>query len=305
MNVPETRRGLATGMLVGPLLVLLAMLAVPLAVIIVNSLVRGAPGVVGGWPPTPANFIDVLGDPRTLGILARTMLLAAVATACAVAVSYPMALVIIATGSRTVRAVFTIAALTPLLVSVVLRTFGWQVLLGSGGPVAAVLTWLLGPRWLLGLVGTDTATVIGLTHILVPFVLLGLLPALDKIDPNVLRAAQMLAASPLRIFWQIVLPLSRPGLIAGVLISYALGCTAYVTPALLGGRANPVFSSLVYERNFVAFDWNAGAALSVVLLLIVVLASAAINRFARWPRRRPARATAVPAPATVPASARR
>jgi putative spermidine/putrescine transport system permease protein len=91
-----------------------------------------------------------------------------------------------------------------------------------------------------------------------------------------------------------VLPLSRPGLVAGVLISFALGCTAYVTPALLGGRANPVFSTLVYERNFVAFDWNAGAALSVVLLLVVVLASAVINRLARWPRRRPA-----PAPAAV------
>ncbi len=297
MSAPAPRRGAAAGLLAGPVLVLGAMLVVPLAVIVLNSLVRGAPGVVGGWPPTLALYADVLTDPRTLAVLVRTLVLAAIATAGAVLVGYPIAMLIVTAPSRTIRAFCTIAALTPLLVSVVLRTFGWQVLLGSGGPVAALLTALLGPRWLLGLIGTDAATVTGLTHILVPFVLLGLLPTLDRIDPNVLRAADTLGASRMRIFWRVVVPLSRPGLVAGVLISFALGCTAYVTPALLGGRANPLFSSLVYERNFVAFDWNTGAALSVVLLLVVVLAGSAISRLARWPRRRQ------PAPPPVPVAA--
>lgn len=283
---PETGRLGAVSLLAAPVGVLGAMLVVPLVVIVANSLVRGAPGVVGGWPPTVAVYADVLGDPRVLAVLGRTLLLAAAATTCAVLVAYPIALVIVTTPARAVRVCCTIAALTPLLVSVVLRTFGWQVLLGAGGPVAALLTALLGPRWLLGLVGTDTATVIGLTHMLVPFVLLGLLPALDRIDPNVLRAADTLGASRLRIFWRVVVPLSRPGLVAGVLLGFAMGATAYVTPALLGGQANPVFASLVYERNFVAFDWNTGAALSVVLLAVVVLSSTAIGRLARPPRHR-------------------
>jgi ABC-type spermidine/putrescine transport system, permease component I len=285
VSAPEPRRSGAVGLLAAPVAVLGAMLVVPLLVIVANSLVHGAPGVVGGWPPTLAVYADVLGDPRVLAVLGRTLVIAAIATACAVLVAYPIAMVIVTARSRAVRAFCTIAALTPLLVSVVLRTFGWQVLLGAGGPVAAVLTALYGPRRLLGLIGTDVATVIGLTHMLVPFVLLGLLPALDRIDPNVLRAADTLGASRVRIFWRVVVPLSRPGLVAGAMIGFALGCTAYVTPALLGGQANPVFAALVYERNFVAFDWNTGAALSVVLLAVVVLSGVVIGRFARWPRR--------------------
>jgi putative spermidine/putrescine transport system permease protein len=274
------------------------MLVLPVAIVAANSLVTGEPGQIGGWPPTLENFANVLADARTMEILARTVLLAAVATVAACAISYPLAIVIVSTRSRVVRAVFVICALSPLLVSVVLRTFGWQVLLGGGGPVANVLVDLFGPGWLLGLIGTDVAIVLGLTHVLVPFVLLGLLPALDKIDPNVVHAADSLGASRTRIFWRVIVPLSRDGLLAGVVIGLALGMTAYVTPALLGGRERLVFASLVYEQNFVDFDWNAGAALALVLLGAVIIVGFVVTRLgvALTRSRRPrARAAEVPA----------
>lgn len=266
------------GLIAPGLVVIAAMLVLPVGIVAINSLVSSEPGQIGGWPPTLANYADVLLDARTMRILGRTILLAAIATLAACAIGYPIALVIVSTRSRALRAFFVICALSPLLVSVVLRTFGWQVLLGGGGPVANVLVDLFGNDWLLGLIGTDLAIVLGLTHILVPFVLLGLLPSLDKIDPNVIQAAESLGASSLRIFWRVVLPLSRDGLVAGVVIGLALGLTAYVTPTLLGGRERLVFASLVYEENFVRFDWNLGAALSLVLLATVIVLATAITR---------------------------
>jgi putative spermidine/putrescine transport system permease protein len=171
---------------------------------------------------------------------------------------------------------------SPLLVSLVIRSFGWVIVLGPRGLVNAALAGLgLAP---VRLIYTETAVVVGLTHVFYPFMVLAIYSALQNIDPAVVRAARNLGAGPLQTFWRVTLPLSVPGVVAGSLIVLALAVSSFVTPTLLGGPWVKVVAYLAWEQNLVVLDWGFAAAIAVILLGVTGLVMLAYNQLVerRW-----------------------
>jgi putative spermidine/putrescine transport system permease protein len=275
-----TRRpDLAAWALVGPVLaVFIALFAVPLLVLFALSFERvdmASFQVVDAF--TLHNYARFLLDPYYLEVLGVTLRISLLVTLLTLATGYPVAAYLVRAGGRE-RATLMLLIVSPLLVSLVIRSFGWVIVLGPKGLVNALLL-------ALGLVGapvklmyTETAVVIGLAHVFYPFMVLAVYSALARIDPAVLRAAMNLGASPLKAFWRVTLPLSVPGIVAGSLIVFALSVSSFVTPALLGGPWVRVVAYLVWEQNLIVLDWGFAAAIAVILLGVTALIMVAYNR---------------------------
>ena len=176
----------------------------------------------------------------------------------------------------------TLLVLSPLLVSVVVSAFGWVVLLGSKGLINQALVGLgltSEPRPLLY---TQFSLAVGLVHVLLPFMVLSLLAALEKIDPILVDAGLMLGASRLSIWRKVLLPLTMPGIVAGTIVVFALAVSSYVTPAVLGPNGPNFITTLIYQDFVNLYDWGAGSALAVILLaataLIILLYTAWLSR---------------------------
>lgn len=120
--------------------------------------------------------------------------------------------------------------------------------------------------------------VIGLVHVLIPFMVMPIYATLEKLDRRLVEAATNLGASPLRALWEVVFPLSLPGVAAGSLLTFILAFGSYITPALLGSERTSMIANLIQSQFMEAFDWPFGAALSMVLLGVVVLLLASFNR---------------------------
>jgi putative spermidine/putrescine transport system permease protein len=157
-----------------------------------------------------------------------------------------------------------------LLVSVIVRTFGWVMIIGPKGLLQS----------LLGLVGvdgvhflhTEAAVVVGLVNVLMPFVVLAVVTSLQSIDPAVPFAAASLGAGPWRVFFKVILPLSLPGLLTGALIAFSLASSTFVTPAVLGGSQYKVLSTIMYQQALILQNWPFAAAVAITLVLIVFVA---------------------------------
>jgi putative spermidine/putrescine transport system permease protein len=118
------------------------------------------------------------------------------------------------------------------------------------------------------LIKTETAIVIGETHLLLPHMVLSLLAVIDRIDPNLSAAARSLGARPHEVFFHVMLPMTLPGLITGTLLVFALAMTAFATPFMLGGPAVPVLTTLLYRYAFTVFDWSRASTIAVLLLVL-------------------------------------
>ena len=177
-----------------------------------------------------------------------------------------------------------IFVLIPFLTSLLVRTSAWLVLLQRRGLVNQTLQdWGLidAP---LRLVHNYTGTVIGMLHIMLPFMILPLYAALRSVDANYMRAASNLGASPVRAFWTVFFPLSLPGVIAGSLLVFILSLGFYVTPALLGGGRVMMVSMKIQQNAGLYFDWGAASALGVVLLAVTFVIFWVLGRFMRIER---------------------
>jgi putative spermidine/putrescine transport system permease protein len=263
------RRGRAAtyALLAPPLAVFLGLYLLPLANLFVLSFFGfdRVTGTLGG--ATLVNYTKVLGDPFYLEVLWRTMRLGLLTTATALVLGYPVAYVLARARGRR-RAYLMLGILAPLLVSVVVRTFGWLVILGPNGLVNSTLMTLGLVSEPVRLLYTETAIVLGLTHVFLSFMVLSIAASLDRIDPVLLRAAQNLGANDRQAFLRIILPLSLPGVAAGCLIVFTLATSAFITPALLGGPRVKVMSFLAYQQSLLLSDWPAGGAIAFVLLAI-------------------------------------
>jgi putative spermidine/putrescine transport system permease protein len=230
-------------------------------------------------------FVHLAGDAYTLGIIGRTFLISLGVTLLCLLVGMPMAQLIWRSGPRW-RPWLTLLALSPLLVSVVVSAYGWVVLLGSKGLVNQTLLGLGLVDTPLKLLYTDVSLVLGLVHVLLPFMVLSLLAALDRIDPLLLDAGRMLGGSSALVWRSVVLPLALPGIGAGTTVVFSLAVSSYVTPAVLGPSGPNFITTLIYENFINLYDWATGAALAVVLLAASGLA---ILGWTAWLARRLAR----------------
>ena len=275
------RRAAWTGagwLLLPALLVLLVFFALPMGTILVYSVGRTAPGALYIPDLTLANYAALLETPVYFKVMMRTLRLGLIVTLLALVIGYPYAF-LMARGRPWIRTGLLLAVLLPLLVSVVVRTYGWMVVLGLDGPLNTVLLALGLTSQPVKFLFNETGIVIGLLHVFFPFMVLPLSSVLQKLDPQLVEAARTLGAGYPTVFWRVILPLSVPGIAAGSMLVFTLSVAAYVTPALMGGAGINVMATLVAQQILVLVNWPLGAAVAVTLVLITLLVVAAYNRF--------------------------
>jgi putative spermidine/putrescine transport system permease protein len=278
--VPRRRvvRAGAGWLLLPALLVLLAFFALPMGTILAYSVGRSAPGTLYIPDMTLANYAALFETPVYLKVMVRTLRLGLIVTLLALVIGYPYAF-LMARGRPWVRTSLLLAVLLPLLVSVVVRTYGWMVVLGLDGPVNTLLLALGVTSQPVKFLFNETGIVIGLLHVFFPFMVLPLSSVLQKLDPQLVEAARTMGAGYPTVFWRVILPLSVPGIAAGSMLVFTLSVAAYVTPALMGGAGINVMATLVAQQILVLVNWPLGAAVAVTLVLITLLVVAAYNRF--------------------------
>ena len=244
-------------------------IAAPYLTIVVMS-VR-TPSSVQVYAPgfTFQNYVRIVSDPLYLGLLTDTLLYAAVTAVVCLVLAYPTALHLARTPSR-LRGLLYAAVLSPLLTGVVIRCFGWIVLLATQGLVNDGLRLLgLGP---IAFLYRPFGVIIALVHVFLPFMILPIMNAIEAIDPRLEEAAHTLGASQAAVFRRIVLPLSMPGVQSGVILVFVLAASAYVIPMLIGGGRVQTMATVIVQQLLGGFLWPFGAALALVLSAAVVLA---------------------------------
>lgn len=218
---------------------------------------------------TLAHYLEAVFRPFHRNSLATSLSLSAIVTVVTLVLGYPLAFFLVRSNSR-YKAIVLLAILSPLLISVVVRSVGWLILLGREGVVNQLLLGLRlfdEPRQLLF---NFIAVVVGEVNILLPFMVLSITTSLSQIPPALEDAASVLGAGVVRCFLFITLPLSAPGLISGSVIVFVLTMGSYVTPQMLGGGKVNVITTDIYSRVMVDFDWPMGSALAIVTLLCTV-----------------------------------
>lgn len=272
------RRGI--GLLSPPLLLLLGAFLVPVLFMLPTSLRPYIPGRGIGDGVTLEHYVKALTDLYYLEIIGRTLLLGTVVTAIALGLGYPLAYFLARTQSRW-RPWLMMLVVFPLLLNLVVRTFGWIALLANRGLVNDTLLALGAIEAPLKLLFNFTGILIGLTHIYLPFMVLVLVGVIRNIPREAEDAARTLGAGAWATFWRVTLPLSLPGILAGSILVFVLTVSALVTPRLLGGPAYKVMSTLIYDQFLQTLNWPAGAAMSFILTIVVLGLIAISSRAAR------------------------
>ncbi len=233
-------------------------------------------GILSGF--SLENYTEVLSDSYFHKIFLRTFVLSILVTVFCVLLGTPEAYILHNMSSRW-KSICMLAILGPLLVSVVVRTLGWAILIGSDGLINNTLMALGLIDEPIKLMFTMTGLVIALVHVLIPFMVLSVWAALQKLDPMVESAGQSLGASSFTVLRKIVLPQIMPGVLSGSLIVFALTASAFATPSILGGRRLKVVATTAYDEYLGTLNWPLGAAIAVLLLLANILIITSYNKF--------------------------
>ena len=265
------------------MLMTLAFVALPLVLTLSLSLYPFIPGGGVGEQLTGANYAEIFRDDYFHAIFARTFGMAILVTGLCIAIGVPEAYVLTRLSERW-RAVSVVLVLGGLRVSVVIRTLGWAILLGNEGVINNLLLASGLVSEPVKMMFTFTGVVIAMVHVLVPFMVLAVWTSLQKLDPATEQAAQSLGAGLPTVLRRIVFPQVIPGVLSGGLIVFALAASAFATPAIIGGRRLKVVPTTIYDEFLANLNWPLGAALAVVLVLIVLTVSMLVNRLVeqRW-----------------------
>ena len=247
----------------------------PFAIVLAYSFLTR--GVYGGiQPPWTAESYRRLFDPLYLAILRRSFAMALAATALCLVLAFPAALFI----SRAPRHknLYLQLVMLPFWTSFLVRTYAWIFLLRDTGLFNTALQALGITHAPLPLLYNDGAVLLGLVYGYLPFMVLPIYATLERLDPALVEAAADLGARPLTTVWRIVVPLSRPGIVAGSVLVFIPCLGAYLTPDLLGGGRTVMVGNLVQNQFTTARDWPFGAAVSIALMALVTLLLAVFLR---------------------------
>ncbi|PSC03093.1 ABC transporter permease [Alsobacter soli] len=226
---------------------------------------------------TLKNWREMVADDYFYTVYMRTFRIAVLVTLASIVVGVPEAY-ILNRMSPVWRSVSLLAILGPLLVSVVARTLGWALLFGSTGVVNQGLMKIGLISSPLPFMFTETGVVVTLTHVLVPFMVLAVWAALQRLDPQVENAAGSLGASPWTAWRRVVLPQIIPGMLSGSVVVFALAASAFASPAIIGGRRLKVAATLAYDEFLNTLNWPLGAAVATLLLVALVAIIVGSNR---------------------------
>jgi putative spermidine/putrescine transport system permease protein len=216
------------------------------------------------------NFHRFLAHELYWRILLKTLMNALITTLLALFLGYPVAFAI-ARGHPLLSRVLTVAVISPLLVGIVIRTYGWTVLLSRQGLINQTLHALGIVDAPVRLMGNDLGIIISLLHVFYPFMVIPLAASLQRIDRNLEAAAMTLGANRFHVFARIILPLSLPGMLAGSVVVFLLTSSSFVTTRLIGQNLTRWFLNLVEEQILIVFDWPFGAAMATIFIVILML----------------------------------
>lgn len=270
-------------LLVSPLLlVLLLAFLGPVLLMVPLSLHEYVPGSGISKTWTLANYTSIVTDEYFREVVVRTLVLGLGVTAICLVLGYPLAYYIANAGPR-MRLTLTMLVIFPMLLNLVVRSFGWIALLANRGLVNNMLIDLGLIERPIKMMFNLFGLVVGMSHIFLPFMVLMLVPAIQAIPKDVQSAAYTLAASKARVFWSVTLPMSASGILSGSILVFVLTISALVTPRMLGGPTYKVMATLVYDDFLQTLDWPSGAAMSFVLtaltLVVIGLSSRVIRRW--------------------------
>ena len=273
-NLPERSSPLRLAFLTPGVAVMLLLFFVPMLIVFAYSLLtRGAYGGVT-WPWALENYGRVF-DPLYAKIVWRSIWIAAVATGVCLVLGFPLALYIARSAHKTL---LLNLVMLPFWTSFLIRTYAWMFLLRDTGLINSVLRDLHLIREPLPLLFNTGAVILGLVYGYLPFVVLPLYATLEKLDASLLDAAADLGARPWTALWRVVIPLSKPGIVAGCVLVFIPCLGAYLTPDLMGGGKTVMAGNLVQNQFTTSRDWPFGAAVSLLLMLLVLAVTLFLRR---------------------------
>jgi putative spermidine/putrescine transport system permease protein len=260
-------------LLIAPLLVFLAAAyIIPFLGVVSWSFTLPEPGL--------GNYANALTDPLVVSVFIRTFRICLFVTIFAVIMAYAIALIWVR-GTPTQRLIAELCILIPFWISVLTRAFGWVALLSNRGLINTWLTQIGAISEPLTLVRNEFGVVLGMAHFLIPFAVFPIASAMRSLDERVLLAARGMGATRTRIFWQVFLPMTAPGILGAAIMVFVFSLGFFITPAILGGGRSVMAAELIYLRMFQSPDWGLGAAISVLMMVIVGLLLALLMRYAR------------------------
>ena len=256
------RRLLGSFGLTVPALALIAIFFVmPVLMLLLRSVLEPDPGL--------QNYAALLGSTTYLRIFLNTFIVAGVVTLLSVVIGYPVAWLLAIMPERWSRLVMAIIILS-MWTNLLARTYAWMVLLQRTGVINKTLMGLGLIDQPLPLVNNLVGVTIGMTYIMLPFVILPLVGVIRAIDPSILRAAALCGANKRQCFTRVLLPLSLPGIAAGALMVFVMSLGYFVTPALLGGTSNMMLAELIAQFVQSLVNWGMGGAAALVLLVVTL-----------------------------------
>ncbi len=260
-DVPQPRRRRPRGFV--PLLPALAVLAVFFVGPVVGLLLRS----IMDPDLTLANYAEVFGSSTYLRVFGNTFLVAGLVTAVTLLLAFPVAWFLAVAPRRWAALLFAVVILS-MWTNLLTRTYAWMVLLQRTGIINKALMGMGLISEPLPLINNLVGVTVGMTYIMLPFMVLPLQGTMRSLDPNVLRAASLCGASRLQVFTRVFLPLVASGIGSGVLMVFVMSLGYYVTPALLGGTANMMLAELIAQLVQSLLKWGLAGAAAVVLLVV-------------------------------------
>lgn len=258
-------------------LLLLAPLTLLMAAILVYPLVLTLWTSVHPGYFTLEAYRDLLGSTLFQKVLRNTFEISLSGTLISLLVGYPVAMHLAAQPPSR-RTAYLIMVMLPFWTSILVKSFALAAVFGNQGLVNQLLGFLSGGQINLPMMYNRVGVILGMINFLLPFMILSILGSLLALDRTLVLAAETMGAGPARIFWRITLPLSLPGVMAGILINITLSIGMYITPALLGGRQDMMVANLVDFYTRQTLDWTAASATAIVLLVISGLLVALLGK---------------------------
>jgi putative spermidine/putrescine transport system permease protein len=273
----ERRSPLTAAGLVGPATIYVAIgLLLPLAILFRYSLNQFVPGKFMVDALTIENYVKFFTDLYYTAVLTRTVRIALITTAICLLTGFPLAYVLARTRTRHKNILIMLVVL-PLFVGNAVRAAGWMVAFGNKGVINASLMGTGMISTPLEIMFTETAVIIGITAVNLPFMVLTLQSVIEGIDRSVEEAAFNLGATPMQMAYRVLLPLAMPGVLAGTILTFILAMNAYATPVLLGGPRFQMMGPLVYGQFVQQNNWPFGGAIAFILMTATLLLTLAAN----------------------------
>lgn len=270
------RENIALLMIFPAIILIFPLFLIPLASILIISLFKYSP-LQSLWIPefTIENYTNVVTSPLFIDVLISTIRIAVAVMVLSLILGYPIAYYIARSPSNFIKRTLLIISVLTFFMSWVPRLFAWIIILGKYGVINMMLRLITEEP--IKLLGTDLGIIIGLTHAMTPLTALILINPIKNIDLTLEESAKSLGADNIQTFFKITLPLSLPGIISALILTYSVAVSAFITPMMLGQGITLMMSNYVYTRFGETLNFPLGATLAVVLLTVALTTSYIIN----------------------------